>query len=225
MSRPQRLIELLATLQSRRRATAEELAQELGVSVRTVLRDVQALVGAGIPVFTGRGKYGGISLLPGDQVDLAKLTTSEADLLRTVGLDVNRARQLGAEAAVRSARGKLVPRRPPPRASDGLPLSLSDVVTIDNRAWFSAPEDPSGLARLAEDLRRGRRLRIRYRRSGNAAARWSRVDPYPSSRSRPPDRPRPGRADRPHAPLTQANGRGSVRDLRGGRSRRPRCGW
>jgi predicted DNA-binding transcriptional regulator YafY len=178
MSRPQRLIELLATLQSRRRATAEELAQELGVSVRTVLRDVQALVGAGIPVFTGRGKYGGISLLPGDQVDLAKLTTSEADVLRTVGLDVDRARQLGAEAAARSALGKLVPRRPPPKASAGLPLSLSDVVTIDNRAWFSAPDDPAGLARLAEDLRRGRCLRIRYRRSGNAAARWRRVDPY-----------------------------------------------
>ena len=178
MSRPQRLIELLATLQSRRRATAEELAQELGVSVRTVLRDVQALVGAGIPVFTGRGKYGGISLLPGDQVDLGKLTTSEADVLRTVGLDVDRARQLGAEAAARSALGKLVPRRPPPKTSAGLPLTLSDVVTIDHRAWFSAPEDLAGLARLAEDLRRGRRLRVRYRRSGKAAARWRSVDPY-----------------------------------------------
>jgi predicted DNA-binding transcriptional regulator YafY len=178
MSRPQRLIELLATLQSRRRATAEELARELGVSVRTVLRDVQALVDAGIPVFTGRGKYGGITLLPGDQVDLGKLTTSEADVLRTVGLDVDRARQLGAEAAARSALGKLVPRRPPPKESAGLPLTLSDVVTIDNRAWFSAPVDPAGLARLAEDLRRGRRLRVRYRRSGKAAARWRSVDPY-----------------------------------------------
>lgn len=178
MSRPQRLIELLATLQSRRQTTAEELAGELGVSVRTVLRDVQALVDAGIPVFTARGKYGGISLLPGDQVDLAKLTTSEADVLRTVGLDVGRARQLGAEAAARSALGKLVPRRPPPAASAGLPLSLSDVVTIENRAWFSAPDDPAGLARLAQDLRRGRRLRIRYRRSGKAAARGQTVDPY-----------------------------------------------
>ncbi len=178
MSRPQRLIELLATLQSRRRATAEELAQELGVSVRTVLRDVQALVGAGIPVFTGRGKYGGISLLPGDQVDLGKLTTPEADVLRTVGLDVDRARQLGAEAAARSALGKLVPRRPPPKASAGLPLTLSDVVTIDNRAWFSARGDVVSVARLAEDLRRGRRLRIRYRRSGKAAAGWRDVDPY-----------------------------------------------
>ncbi|WP_202977429.1 HTH domain-containing protein [Streptomyces sp. E2N166] len=95
MSRPQRLIELLAALQARRRATAESLADELGVSTRTVLRDVRALVDAGIPVLTERGKYGGISLLPGDQADLSKLTTGEADLLRAVGLDPERARRVG----------------------------------------------------------------------------------------------------------------------------------
>ncbi len=178
MSRPQRLIELLATLQSRRQTTAQELAGELGVSVRTVLRDVQALIEAGIPVFTGRGKYGGISLLPGDQVDLGKLTTSEADVLRTVGLDIDRARQLGAEATTRFALGKLVPRRPPPASRADLPLSLSEVVTIENRPWFAPADDPAGLARLVQDLRRGHRLRLRYRRSGNAAARWSTVDPY-----------------------------------------------
>ena len=55
---------------------------------------------------------------------------------------------------------------------------MSDVVTIDNRAWFSAPDDPASLARLAEDLRRGRRLRVRYRRSGKDTARWRAVDPY-----------------------------------------------
>ena len=88
------------------------------------MRDVQALIDADIPVFTERGKYGGISLLPGDQVDLSKLTTSEADVLRTMGLDVDRARQLGAEAAARSALGKLVPRRPPPAASAGLSAVL-----------------------------------------------------------------------------------------------------
>ncbi|MDQ0403964.1 HTH domain-containing protein [Streptomyces sp. NPDC000349] len=49
MSRPQRLIELLAALQTHPRTTAEALAEELGVSTRTVLRDVRALVDAGIP--------------------------------------------------------------------------------------------------------------------------------------------------------------------------------
>lgn len=175
MGRPQRLIELLAALQARRRTTAENLADELGVSTRTVLRDLRALVDAGIPVVTERGKYGGVSLLPGDQVDLSKLTTSEADVLRAVGLDLERARQLGEEAAARSALGKLVPRRAP-RAR--FPLSLHEVVTVDNRAWFAGGDPTADVARLAQDLRRGCRLRIRYRRSGTPAARPVVVDPY-----------------------------------------------
>ncbi|WP_217166840.1 YafY family protein [Streptomyces sp. AC512_CC834] len=178
MSRPQRLIELLAALQTRRQTTAEALAGELGVSTRTVLRDVRALVDAGIPVFTERGKYGGISLLPGDQADLSKLTTGEADLLRAVGLDLERARQLGGEAAARSALRKLTPRRALPPVRDDLPLALTEVIAIDNRPWFADAAPLPDVAGLVRDVRRGRRLRIAYRRSGAASARELVVDPY-----------------------------------------------
>ncbi|MCQ4205126.1 WYL domain-containing protein [Streptomyces coelicoflavus] len=178
MSRPQRLIELLAALQARPRTTAEELAEELGVSTRTVLRDVRALVDAGIPVCTERGKYGGISLLPGDQADLSKLTTGEADLLRAVGLDLERARQLGGEAAARSALRKLTSRRRPTPARDELPLALTDVIAIDNRPWFGEAAPLPDVAGLVRDVRTARRLRIVYRRSGAASAREFVVDPY-----------------------------------------------
>ncbi|MFD5359409.1 helix-turn-helix transcriptional regulator [Streptomyces tendae] len=178
MSRPQRLIELLAALQARPRTTAEALAEELGVSTRTVLRDVRALVDAGIPVFTERGKYGGISLLPGDKADLSKLTTGEADLLRAVGLDLDRARQLGGEAAARSALRKLTPRRALPPVRDDLPLALTDVIAIDNRPWFEDAAPLPDVAGLVRDVRTARRLRIVYRRSGDAAARELVVDPY-----------------------------------------------
>jgi predicted DNA-binding transcriptional regulator YafY len=174
--RPQRLISLLAVLQVRRVATAEALAAEFGVSTRTILRDVQALVDADIPVLTERGKYGGISLLPGSQVDLSKLTGSEADVFRAVGLDLSRASRLGAEAAARSAAGKLAASRRAPLHGDP-PLSLSEVVTVDNRGWFAADESPD-VAGLARDLRLGRRLRIRYRRSGVAEPLAHVVDPY-----------------------------------------------
>ncbi|MFG2679141.1 helix-turn-helix transcriptional regulator [Streptomyces sp. NPDC048392] len=178
MSRPQRLIELLAALQARRRTTAEALAEELGVSTRTVLRDVRALVDAGIPVCTERGRYGGISLLPGDQADLSKLTTGEADLLRAVGLDLDRARQLGGEAAARSALRKLTPRRALPPARDGLPLALTDVIVIDNRPWFEDAAPLPDVAGLVRDVRMARRLWIVYRRSGAESARELVVDPY-----------------------------------------------
>ncbi|MFE0860347.1 helix-turn-helix transcriptional regulator [Streptomyces rochei] len=178
MGRPQRLIELLAALQAHPRTTAEALAGELGVSTRTVLRDVRALVDAGIPVFTERGKYGGISLLPGDQADLSKLTTGEADLLRAVGLDPDRARRVGGEAAARSALRKLTPRRSPPPARDDLPLSLTDVIAIDNRPWFGEAAPLPDVAALVRDVRTGRRLRIGYRPSGAASAEEYVVDPY-----------------------------------------------
>lgn len=174
--RSQRLIGLLSVLQVRRFMTAEALAAEFGVSARTILRDIQALVDADIPVITERGKYGGISLLPGGQVDLSKLTASEADVFRAVGLDLGRASRLGAEAAARSAAGKLAATRRAPLRGDP-PLSLADVVVVDNRGWFAADESPD-VAHLARDLRLARRLRIRYRHSGAGKSRAHVVDPY-----------------------------------------------
>ncbi|WP_199181831.1 HTH domain-containing protein [Cryobacterium sp. N21] len=61
----QRLLSMMLLLQTRHQMTALELAEELGVSVRTVLRDVIALADADVPVFAERGRYGGVVLLPG----------------------------------------------------------------------------------------------------------------------------------------------------------------
>ena len=181
MSSAQRLIGILGALQARRHTTADALAAEFGVSTRTILRDVQKLVDADIPVLTERGKYGGISLLPGQQVDLSRLTTSEADVLRAVGVDLDRARALGAETAARAAVGKFATKPGVPQGRRGAaPLSLADVVTVENRAWFAPGDagDPVDVAGLARDLRQAQRLRIRYRRSGATAPETVVVDPY-----------------------------------------------
>lgn len=60
-----RLISVMLILQRRRRVTAAELAAELEVSERTVLRDIEALSGAGVPVYATRGPGGGFQLLEG----------------------------------------------------------------------------------------------------------------------------------------------------------------
>ena len=59
-----RLFEIIYLLLNKDRVTAKELAERFGVSTRTIYRDVDAISLAGIPVYTEKGKGGGISLLP-----------------------------------------------------------------------------------------------------------------------------------------------------------------
>lgn len=58
-----RLLSLLLLLQNGGRMTARELADRLQVSERTVLRDIEVLSSAGIPVYGTRGPGGGFTLL------------------------------------------------------------------------------------------------------------------------------------------------------------------
>ncbi|MCL1995850.1 MAG: YafY family transcriptional regulator [Defluviitaleaceae bacterium] len=59
-----RLFEIIYILLNKETTTAKELAERFGVSTRTIYRDVDTLSLAGIPVYSERGKGGGISLLP-----------------------------------------------------------------------------------------------------------------------------------------------------------------
>jgi len=59
-----RLFEIIYILMNKQNVTAQELAERFGVSKRTIFRDVDTLSVAGIPVYTGQGKGGGISLSP-----------------------------------------------------------------------------------------------------------------------------------------------------------------
>jgi predicted DNA-binding transcriptional regulator YafY len=68
--RASRLVGLLGLLQARGRMSARQLAEELEVSQRTILRDIEALSAAGIPVYAVRGSLGGFELVDGFKSDL-----------------------------------------------------------------------------------------------------------------------------------------------------------
>ncbi len=71
--RASRLVRLLGLLQTGGLLTATQLATELEVSPRTVLRDIEALSSAGIPVYAVRGKRGGFRLVEGYVSELPAL--------------------------------------------------------------------------------------------------------------------------------------------------------
>lgn len=63
MSKSKRLMELMMTVNRKRKFTVKELAQEFGVSMRTILRDLQELSELGVPLYSEVGPHGGYQVL------------------------------------------------------------------------------------------------------------------------------------------------------------------
>lgn len=152
---------LLLLLQTRDRITAQELATALEVSVRTIYRDIEALSGAGVPVYGEAGHGGGYQLLAGYQTRLTGLSPVEADALFLTGL-AGAATSLGLGTAADSVRLKL-------RAS--LPTELrdradrvADRIHLDDAAWYQDRGRPPHLQAVATATWNQQAVRIRYRR-------------------------------------------------------------
>ncbi len=64
-----RLISIITCLLQNEKLTAQELAQKFEVSHRTILRDIDSLSLAGIPIVTSQGNNGGISIMDGYKLD------------------------------------------------------------------------------------------------------------------------------------------------------------
>jgi predicted DNA-binding transcriptional regulator YafY len=78
-----RLVETIYILMRRKTVTAAQLASHFEVSTRTIYRDVDVLSLSGIPVYTEKGKSGGISLLPGFVLDKSLLNDNEQQEILT----------------------------------------------------------------------------------------------------------------------------------------------
>lgn len=63
MPKSKRLLELMMTVNRKRKFTVKELAQEFGVSTRTILRDLQELSELGVPLYSEVGPHGGYQVL------------------------------------------------------------------------------------------------------------------------------------------------------------------
>ncbi|WP_182905740.1 YafY family protein [Microbispora sp. H13382] len=177
--RADRLVSLVLLLRRHGRLSAAALARELEVSTRTVLRDIEALSAAGVPVYAERGRHGGFALLPGFRTELTGLNHDEALALLVAG-SRRGAQAFGLGSALASAMLKVV---------DALPESYRDTAAGAAERLLVDPETDLLSRRLVaeevpdavatEVLRAvfaGHRLRIHYAAS-DQTPKWRTVDP------------------------------------------------
>jgi predicted DNA-binding transcriptional regulator YafY len=166
--RASRLVSFLMVLQTRGQLTAEELAERLEVSERTVQRDAQALAAAGVPIISVRGPAGGYRLERGYRTRLTGLDAAEAE-----ALFVGPAAELGLGRELAAARLKLLaslPEELKERAG-----RAAQLFHVDTRGWFREEDRVPHLPAIAGALWRGRRLDMRYREGPKVVSR--RLDP------------------------------------------------
>ncbi|BDD81010.1 transcriptional regulator [Tsukamurella pulmonis] len=157
--RADRLLSVLMLLRHRGTMTAAQLAAELEVSTRTVLRDVEALGTAGVPVYTDRGRGGGISLLPGYRTDLTGLTLDEAKALLAGAPD---------SPAFANAMRKVAAALPEAHRREA--TAAAQRIHVRPDGFARAPEPDPFLGELQRAVIDGLRVRAVYRPRGGTAA-------------------------------------------------------
>jgi predicted DNA-binding transcriptional regulator YafY len=157
--RADRLLSILMLLQSRGRMTAQELAEEHEVSVRTIYRDIDALSTAGVPVYAERGPGGGCALVEGYRTSLTGLTKDEVRALFVLGIPAS-LDELGLSHELRTALRKLAAALPEAQRSDE--VMARQQIHLDWEGW-SQPEPGPHLKVMQQAVWENRRLHLAYR--------------------------------------------------------------
>lgn len=156
--RASRLLRILLILQNRGRTSARELAAELEVAPRTILRDVDALTEAGLPIIAHRGNQGGIELGFNYRTRLTGLDADEAEAMALIlARPMPELAALGLAAAGARARAKMLESFP-----DRVRAAMQRAARQFRHAGevAAAAPDPRVPA-LAEAIRRHAVVRIR----------------------------------------------------------------
>ncbi|MEW5355827.1 MULTISPECIES: YafY family protein [unclassified Streptomyces] len=170
-----RLLRLLSLLQAHREWSGAELAERLGVTARTVRRDVDRLRDLGYPVNASPGTGGGYQLGAGAELPPLLLDDDEAVAV-AVGLRTAAGQGIEGigETSVRALAKleQVLPARLRRRVS-----ALNDYTVPMLRSFRPSPVDPAVLTELAHLCRDGERLRFEYRGHDGAVSRRT-VEPH-----------------------------------------------
>jgi predicted DNA-binding transcriptional regulator YafY len=168
-----RALQTLELLQIRSGATAEEIAERLGVTDRAARRYIAILREAGVPVESSRGRYGGYRLGRGTRLPPVVFTADEALGLVMAVLESHPA-ATDMDELVGSALAKVIRALPESIGRQAAALREHASAAPDRRA---AHPDPAVTSALVFAVASRRRVRIRYR--SGAGNEWeAEVDPW-----------------------------------------------
>jgi predicted DNA-binding transcriptional regulator YafY len=159
--RASRLVSLLLLLQTRGRMTAQQLADEVEVSVRTIYRDMDSLSAAGVPIYADRGTAGGYQLLDGYRTRLTGLTTDEAASLFLTGMPTAAA-ELGLGSELAAAELKLMAALGPDLRERA--TRIRERFHLDAPGWMSEPDNVPHLGAVADAVWNQHTITLRYQR-------------------------------------------------------------
>jgi predicted DNA-binding transcriptional regulator YafY len=145
-----RLLAITIALLNKGPVTAESLARRFEVSTRTIYRDIEVLSSAGVPVYTNKGRGGGIALL--DEYTLNKTLISEKEsqslLLALKALESTRYPDLEVIAEKIGALFKNTP--------------AADWIEIDFSGWGSQPNEDNRFEDIRKAIQQHRVISFEY---------------------------------------------------------------
>ncbi len=182
--RTARLLALIDLLQSHGHATTAALADHLGVSERTVRRDLVRLHDLDLPVDVRPGRHGGVRMQPGALLAPLRFTDAELVALRLGARTLVAAPDPALARAATSALGRLESVMTP-RArvrAQALAAALAeappDLLSVPPASALEAgPVDSDLVLQLAEAIRTRERVTLRYASPGSGETTRA-VDPY-----------------------------------------------
>ncbi len=172
--RADRLLSLMLLLEARGKMTAQDLAEELEVSRRTILRDIDALSFAGIPIYAEGGHGGGIALDENYRVKLNGLKETEVQAL-ILSNNAALLADIGLEQAAERSLLKLLTALP--SLHEQTARHIQNRIYIDPIWWWRGDYRPTPLKELQQAVYEDRLIEIVYQKhNGDVIQRV--VEPY-----------------------------------------------
>src|SRR5579872_6723734 len=176
MQKTERLVAITLLLQARGKMTAHHLADVLGVSLRTIYRDMDALSLAHLPVSMDYGPGGGYYLPDDYHLDPATFTSDEAVALALGGAMAGGYRLFESDDGLRRALVKLEAALPEEYRADV--RAARERIVFDTAEWYRRPVAPPPSPHL-ETVRAAvwaaRQVDLLYPRSDGPGAGWRRA--------------------------------------------------